>query len=266
MRSITKSFLFIFPLLFLSKGFADSTHNGSVTSGPQSRATDELEKKIYCAFEKNGMSHGPTKQAERAKYVSKHLAELFVRMADPQWREPATQHLLAQVVAETGNLKHLTELASEHKSSQMLYKGRGTMQTTHKDNYARLAGCAREIESTPPPSRITWDDISEASPLYSSHLVSNPDAAMSEASDKGKFYNVMSSACFFIDTAVRHPKFAKSLNCRSDNCIDEIGVGVNKGPGKLGQGDKPLSAEARRKAFRKMDQCFRGGRGSFIGV
>lgn len=226
----------------------------------------KLEKQIMCAFEEFGIAKmGPTVQRQRAMYMAEHLSNLFVRLVEPAWQELATQHLLAQMLSETGSLKHVTELKSSYASSWKRYKGRGGCQTTHLANYAKLAGCTDTILGSS-QSRISWDKISAAPGKYRSSLVLSPVRAMDEQTEMGRLYNAMSCPCYFIDTAVRHPKFMNALRCAEQSCIDEVGVALNRGPGKLGQGRLPLNYEERRDAFKKISPCFNSKRDPWIGV
>jgi hypothetical protein len=239
--------------------WADTTQSNSISyDSMASSYTDELNNKIHCAFEKNGLAPMPSKQAARAEHVAKYLSSVLTQI-DPQWRDLATQHILAQTIAETSNLKNLSEQASEHDSSKSLYHGRGLIQITHKENYAKFAGCAKTIRNNPPPAKLSRETIAGSPALYDSQIVRNPDQAMSEKTAEGQELNTLSLVCFMVETAERHKALEKALQCSEINCIREVGVAVNHGPGDLGKGLKPLGDQARISAFNKMNSCFKKG-------
>lgn len=215
----------------------------------------ELHDKILCAFQANGIKQGPTNAWSRAVYAADHLSAVLSRM-DPEWHDIATQHMLAQAVAETGKLHWISELKSRFASSWDFFKGRGFMMTTHKTNYAKLAGCADRIENNPPPQLITREEIARAPMLYNSRLVRNPGGTMSEATEEGRQLNSLSLVCYMIDNAERHPRLEAALKSADVSCIREVGVAVNRGPGDLGEGAKPYADRERIEAFQNMQKCF----------
>jgi hypothetical protein len=261
--------LFSLSLIIIVSSWAfDTTGTRPGAFGLQSPQdnVERLRQQILCAFEKNDLPTGPTRQRQRAEFVSRHLSDIFSRM-EPQWTPLELQHSLAQAVAETGNLKDLVEQPSEYDSSQSRYRGRGIIQTTHRSNYARLAGCAQEIQNNPIPRSISRQAIAQARPINNSELVRNPDQAMSETTEQGQFLNAASLVCYMVDTSERHRRMRDAMNCPNPPCVREVGVAVNHGPGALGRGRTPLGDSHRMRAFCRMNSCFnnqgqchRGGR------
>lgn len=214
---------------------------------------ESLRTQILCSFEKNGMGVDSPEQRDRAQYAAKYLSEVLVRI-DPQWQDLATQHILAQAIAETGNLRAVQELPSKYSSSRSPYRGRGLVQITHKSNYAKLAGCAKTIRDNPPPEIVTREQIARSPALFQSELVLNPENAMSESTESGKELNALSLVCYMVDTAERHPDFEEALRCREISCVNNVGCGVNRGPGALPC--TPLNSSGRIEAFKKIQDCF----------
>ncbi len=232
--------------------------SGSFFSPRQTQETemDRLRKKIMCAFEENKLpKDNESNQRKRAEYLSRHLSEIFSRL-EPDWTTLELQHSLAQAVAETGNLRHVTEQPSKYRSSRSKYKGRGLIQTTHKANYAQLAGCAQTISNNPIPQSISREALARAPRLMSSELVRNPDQAMSERTQGGQFLNAASLVCYMVNTSERHNRLKKAMSCANPPCVREVGVAVNRGPGALGKGRKPLGDAERVRAFCRMNSCF----------
>ena len=218
--------------------------------------TDKLRERILCAFEKNKLPKDTkSNQRKRADYLSRHLSEIFSRL-EPDWTTLELQHSLAQAVAETGNLRDVVELPSKHKSSRSKYKGRGLIQTTHKTNYAQLAGCAQTMKNNPLPQSISREALARSPRLMNSNLVRNPDQAMSERTQEGQFLNAASLVCYMVNTSERHKRLKKAMSCANPPCVREVGVAVNRGPGALGKGRKPLGDAHRIRAFCRMNSCF----------
>lgn len=243
------------PPLFPSGGRGG--RDSSFASQNRASNADSLREKILCAFEKNGIQRGPSNEWARATYAADHLSDILSRM-DPRWQDIATRHMIAQAVAETGGLRWLSELKSRFASSWSKFKGRGLMMTTHKSNYAKLAGCADTLSNYPSPQTIAQESIARSPALYQSPLVVAPDKIMSESTQEGQRLQAISLICYMVDTAERHPRFEAALKCAEPRCVREVGVGVNQGPGNLGKGRVPHGDKARIEAFRKAGSCFPG--------
>ncbi len=235
-----------------------------MTTSQKNRA-EEIEKKILCAFETKGLMRGTTRQRGRARvarppqmtralYIARHWANLVVRLY-PDLGDTGVRHMMAQMLSETGNLKFLTELRSEYASSRKKHKGRGTCQTTHRSNYAQLASCSSQIANSA-PGKISLVEIARTPRDFRSELVRNPAQAMSERTATGQFYNAMSCPCYFLNGAARHRNFNKYLSCATLKCIDQVGVGVNRGFGAVDRKSAPLNRYGRRKAFMDIGKCF----------
>lgn len=257
-------FKFFLALVFVSlplQSFSQETTRGRggwLFSPRQTQNTemDKLREKIMCAFEQNKLpKDNKTNQRKRAEYLSRQLSEIFSRL-EPDWTTLELQHSLAQAVAETGNLRHVIEQRSKHKSSRSKYKGRGLIQTTHKANYAQLAGCAQTISNNPIPQSISREALARSPRLFKSNLVRNPDQAMSERTQSGQFLNAASLVCYMVNTSERHSRLKKAMSCANPPCVREVGVAVNRGPGALGKGRKPLGDAERVRAFCRMNSCF----------
>ncbi len=251
--------LVIFSLCFLSS-LPVSSETTQPNSGPRNtfapnNSVAKLKAQIMCAFEQNGLPAGPTNQRARANYSANHLSQVMAQI-QPPLSSVMIHNMLAQVVAETGNLRNLVEQRSSYASSQSRFRGRGLIQMTHRENYARFAGCAEAIRNSPPPAQITRETLARAPALTNSPLVQNPESAMSESTLEGQQLNAWSLICYMIPTAERHTRFENALNCANPPCVREVGVGVNHGPGALGRGRTPLGDRHRLDAFRKMSQCF----------
>jgi len=242
--------------LFTLKTAAETTQTDSGQSSfVPNNSVEKLRSQIMCAFEQNGLPAGPTNQRARANYSANHLSQVMAQI-QPPLSSVMIHNMLAQVVTETGNLRNVVEQRSRYASSRSRYRGRGLIQMTHRENYARFAGCAQAIRNSPPPATITRETLARAPALTSSPLVQNPDAAMSESTLEGQQLNAWSLICYMIPTAERHTPFENALNCANPPCVRDVGVGVNRGPGALGRGHSPLGDQHRLDAFRKMSQCF----------
>jgi hypothetical protein len=229
----------------------------------QNQTAEALEEQILCTLSV-GQPQGPTRQRTRAEFVAKHIATMLSRMTEPEWTPLAIRHMMAQVRQETNVLNLLEEQRSSYASSRMEFRGRGALQTTFRENYARLAGCVQTVQNATPPRQITWDQVAEAPPLNESDLVRNPRRAMDENTEQGRINLALSAPCYIVNTAVRHERFAQALTCDSRQCVNEIGVGINRGPGRLGQGVLPLHSDRRWREFQNIEQCFNSAPG--VGV
>ena len=216
-------------------------------------SAEQYEEQVTCALKASGAKS--EKQLERVKYVAKSLGTVFSQMS-PELKANFIRHMLAQGSAETDNLRLLEEEKSKYASSKSKHKGRGLIQTTHPDNYAKLAGCEKVLNQKPHPSRITHEDIAKAPKLEGSDVVRKPERVVNEKDERGKNLIALGALCYFLDTKERHPKFAAALEGTSDKDINDVGVALNKGPGKLGKAKEPLHPEKRRKAFKDMKECF----------
>lgn len=254
---------FIFLLFFMHFQQAeaqDSTSNTRVGNfsrmdGPLRFAAEKLEKKIMCAFETlDTATKENSKERARAIYMARHLSKLFVRI-HPKWGDSVVRHMIAQSVIETDYLRAVSEYKSKYASSRKKHKGRGGCQTTHRENYAKLAACSQKVIETD-PAILRLFDVASQPPRPNAKLVTDPVGTMSESTELGQFYNAMSCPCYFIDTAMKHQKFANALQCEEERCVKEVGVGVNRGPGKLGKGLKPLKHRDRYKVFKEIGHCF----------
>ncbi len=214
-----------------------------------------LERQLLCAMRKSGINEGPTNQWSRARYVAKHLSDVLPRLIPP-WSNTAITHLLSQSLHETGLLNLLTEQASRYASSRSEFKGRGIIQLTHRANYSLFAGCEQAINSAGDSGPIQRERLASAPAISSSDIVRSPNSAFNESSENGQRRNTLTAICWMVRTQERHEAFANALECRTDHCINEVGVAINKGPGRLGTGSTPLGAENRRDLFRKIESCF----------
>lgn len=207
-----------------------------------------------CAFDKK-IPAGPSIERRRAEYSSDKLAEVLSRMT-PEWQDIATQHMVAQALVETGNLKFMQELKSEHASSTSAYPGCGLIMTTHKSNYAKLAGCADVIAANPPPEKIPVSAIARAPYDYSSDLVEKSCRAMNESTERGRDLVALGLVCYMVDNSERHGALETALKSSHPSCVHEVGVAVNQGPGNLGLNRRAYSADERLKAFNDIQSCF----------
>lgn len=117
-------------------------------------------------------------QRERALEIrAKRQAKLDEKLADytnrinETMREfgintPAKQAcFLATIAIESMGLKQMEELPSKYASSKMVYKGRGIIQLTHEDNYAR-ASKDLKIGEAPKYDLLVREPKLAASPEY----------------------------------------------------------------------------------------------------
>lgn len=257
-RSLILSFSLMGILILPSLAQSETTSSGAYSNsspryGPTRAAL--LERKIMCAMREAGIKEGPTNQWSRAQYIARHLSDVIPRLVPP-WSDTAVTHLLAQSLSETGLLAALTEQQSEYASSQSEFKGRGIIQLTHRDNYTLFAGCERAINNAGATGQIQREQLAGAPAISSSDIVRNPTSAFSESSEQGQRRNALTAICWMVRTQERHDAFAQALECRSDHCINEVGVAINKGPGTLGTNSLPLNAPERRNLFREIESCF----------
>lgn len=259
--------LFLLGFLFLLFFFHfDSAHSYDSTTSSRgtrnfglfsnNRAAKELEDKIMCAFETQENIKMPSMAYSRAQYMAKHMSRMFSRI-HPDWGDTVVRHMIAQSIIETDYLRAVTEYKSTYASSRKKHKGRGGCQTTHMANYAKLNACSNKIMESE-PSRISLFEVAYQPVSYRVPLVINPAQTMSERTEMGQIYNAMSCPCYFINTAMRHKRFADALQCESEACVMEVGVGVNRGPGNLGKKMRPLKHYYRYKVFKEIGHCFNG--------
>lgn len=248
------------PLIAEARNEQTLFRRGGGNFAGRSLASEEtrVAEQIMCGFKANGIEEAVSnKQFIRAAYVSRYLSEVAVRI-QPRWTDTEMAHLVAQAVAETGNLGAIVEGRSEYASSKSMHKGRGIIQLTHRANYAKFAGCIDSIDRNPSPGVLVRGALAAAPRIHNSKIVRNPTAAFSERSEEGKRLNALASICWLIDNSERHPKLKKNMQCSSDYCINQVGCGVNRGPGSVGKCSGPLNAKGRRDAFKRVKKCFPG--------
>ena len=239
--------------------FGEGTANGAKigTTGEEAdNKAEVIKKKIKCSFEEaSGTKSG--EQGERQEYMSEHLAKVFSQLY-PEIEQKEMQHIVAQGMAETDAARLVKEEQSKYASSRSEFKGRGLCQTTHKDNYAKLAGCEKVIKKYPFPSQIPLAEFSKPQKDTGSDIVSDPEKVSREDDERSKMLAAIGCICYFMEQRERHPSLKDYLKRDDDKAVREVGVTLNKGPGKLDTGAKPLGEEKRKKMFDKAGRCFDG--------
>lgn len=264
---LTKSILFtilFFEVLCLAQ---DSTEGEMKLESPESSGIasatgGEFAQEFTCALGKVG-SAGP---AERGQYFARVLGDFFGKMSkppSPTWR----RHLAAQMLAETGNLKDIVEKTSQYASSKLQHKGRGGIQITHAGNYAAFGGFMAAYKRSG-GSSVDLKQLVAAPANQSAIEVQSPDSAFDEKTPLGQERNVLAGVWYFANTATKHPKFAEALEKSDESSVREVGVAVNKGPGKLGSGTVPLADKERKDRFDKIGECYKDSKPKepFVGV
>lgn len=154
-------------------------------------------------------------------------------------------HLLAQILIETGYLDALTEKGKEGEQ----YSGRGYIQITGKDNYRNCADFIKEIGG---PYSSTAASIASGGSAADA-VIGNHAFGSGGISSAALTPSALCTLAWWAE-AKKNKEFESALTQDGVEAVDTVSRIVNKGPGSS-KSDHANNEKEREKAFLEVKSC-----------
>lgn len=223
----------------------DETGRGQSSAGAGGEASPQsfFMGTLQCLKDKlkNSARATPTMEAFGKAYelIESSSSDKAQRVKKPTRLE--LEHLLAQILIETGYLESLTEKGKEHEQ----FSGRGFIQITGKDNYKN---CAEFLRAVGGPFSTFAHHVESGG--------SNADSVIGNRAGNSSAALTPSALCTLAwwAEAKKNKEFENALAQDGDSAVDTVSRIVNKGPGSK-PGEKANNAAERQKAFKEVKAC-----------